>query len=610
MRGSGPKFKEIKELKLTCSVYLALTSDDISKTLRVVKEGDVILTDLFCPTHKGETIKADFIDVDNAMLTSEFAEWFKNKSEKKQFLFGYANSFYQSSLRPIAGYLHGIDTVLTLKGRKNVIFRLPSSLLWNFRTSNHYLAEYESSGVRLYDRHSVLLPYIENYLKENKVTYTKGKLKFPLQVGIFNPLRLWAVFLVRLAVDIKGSIKRKVDHNCVEGKIFEHVFIVRTVGQAITILPYLSLTEKRILIIIGSTYTDTGAFSFLKENTMNRNNIHIVTGLYTSFLETLRIYKNTFVEIFMSKSSEFIYKNVKINFTQAILETLVLKSSIEIYQHQICSILKLVQSKMLISLEQKSVQAYIDAKLARNFKMVSIQLQWCQQAFFNLPIPICSDFFICETPKVQEAFKKCWPSETAKIKYIGTIQGICNFNKDNSASYENKIIRLCIFTGVESDVNAKFLKELQKQLKNSNIDISVKLHPRDNEKYEHIIPEAYYIRSYKQDFSVFCSSFDLAITYPSGVISDLLYTNLPFIVFVPEFNSYQNTESDFIPEGIEIITSIPLLADKIYSLNELIKRHNLALENFRKNNGIITDIEVFDKNLDELIAISNKEKCN
>ena len=57
------------------------------------------------------------------------------------------------------------------------------------------MSEWETAGVHFYDRHDTLLPYIEKYLLDNKINFTSGKKKVPLQFIIFNPLRLWGVFL-------------------------------------------------------------------------------------------------------------------------------------------------------------------------------------------------------------------------------------------------------------------------------------------------------------------------------------------------------------------------------------------------------------------------------
>ena len=85
----------------------------------------------------------------------------------------------------------------------------------------------------MYDRQAVLLPYIEQYLLDQGINIVTRVKKIPLQVGMFNIVRLWGVFLAKCLVDIKNGFGREnaaVNNN--KNLEESQVFLVRTVGQA------------------------------------------------------------------------------------------------------------------------------------------------------------------------------------------------------------------------------------------------------------------------------------------------------------------------------------------------------------------------------------------
>jgi len=51
-----------------------------------------------------------------------------------------------------------------------------------------------------------------------------------------------------------------------------------------------------------------------------------------------------------------------------------------------------------------------------------------------------------------------------------------------------------------------------------------------------------------------------------------------------------------------LIVTISDLLKKIENMDELVREHKLILENFRKANGIVTDIKLIESNLKKLIT--------
>jgi hypothetical protein len=586
---------------LSFTVYLALNEKDVRYALLHVKKQDFILTDVFCPKHLGQTLVATFFDKDDKKLVSSFSQWLRDVAGDNSNIYGYANNLYQSSIRPLAGYLSAIDNILANKGNNDIKFHFPVSLLWGKKSSTYYLAEYESAGIHLYDRHSVLLPYMEEYVLTKGIAIINGKKKFPMQVGIFNPLRLWGVFFSKLLLDLKSFKKNKFFPPIGLSNLESQVFIIRTVSQAITILPYLKMTRHKIIVIIGMTYTDTGAFDLLVSNTKDFNNICIHRARQANFYQTLNKYYQGFCNILQQRKVNFLYKGLSINLTQALKEVLVMMPNLALYNDQIKVPLSQVNAKRLFTLEQKSPHAFIDASLAKIQKIPSAQIQCVQQSFFNIPNPVVANFYFCETPAIKRSFQKAWPQYRDQVKYIGTFQGIENPIKKRATKDINRIIKVCFFAGVEQELNNKLFKFLSDFSDMNPIRFIVKLHPRDPEKYSKIFPKIDFLNTYIGTFSEFAASFDLAVTLPSGVISDLLFTATPFLVYMPDHNSYIQMEGSFLPEGMKPIKEISLLLNMLLEIDAVRECHKIILKNFKENQGLITDISMIEKNILNLL---------
>jgi hypothetical protein len=586
---------------MTCKVFLAFSNNDITKAIEKVSEDDIVLTDLFCPEHCGQTVEAIFKDASDPTLVSQVSNWFKIQSGYNDFSYGYVNVFYQSCIRPLAGFLTRMDEIVAVKGKEHVVFHLPVSLNWKRATSCYFLAEYESAGIHLYDRHSVLLPYIEDYLSANQISYTGGTRKLALQNLIYNPVRLWGVFLLRLVVDVRASIKKQLTRDDRVTGSFDKLFIIRTVGQAITIIPYLLSTRESICLVIGPSFADTGSFSILKRLSGKRENITIVRTSSPGVNETLIIYLKTVGKIFRCQDNNFNYKGLNINLTQALCEIIAMNAGLDIYRKQIHERIKEVSAAFIFSLEQKSPHAFVDAKLAKNSNTPSAQIQCCQQAFFDIPNPVCADFFLCETTKVKYRFQDSWAIHTNRLKYIGSFQGVVAKQRIQISRKYSNILRICLFLGVEKISNTALLKDFSKFAHLNKIELLVKLHPRDGQRYSSVCSDATYFTSYQDGFLEFSRTFDVAITFPSGVISDLVYSEVPFLVYIPQYKEYQITEAEYLPDGLEPMTSIESIFDKLNNMDELVRNHKFILANFIKDNGLVTNIESIELNLEDLI---------
>ena len=282
-----------------------------------------------------------------------------------------------------------------------------------------------------------------------------------------------------------------------------------------------------------------------------------------------------------------------------------MNANLSLYKFQLSNILKKIKADFIFSFEQKSPHAFIDSKISKSLNTPCAQIQFVQQSFNDIPNPVCADFFLCETPKIKQSFEKCFTKGNEKLKYVGSFSGISEDIK-KTVEIDNSKLRICIFTGTEYDLNSEFLFSFSKYFTDSKNKVVVKLHPRDSKDYSSIYSKAFYKRTYPEGFRDFVSNFDLAITFPSGVISDLLYTKTPFFVYAPPHQNYQKAEIDFLPPDIEIFFDIDSLFKMMKTpLEDLKKRHEEIIKNFKNDYKIITDFESIQSNLNNLILEKN-----
>ena len=222
----------------------------------------------------------------------------------------------------------------------------------------------------------------------------------------------------------------------------------------------------------------------------------------------------------------------------------------------------------------------------------------------DIPNRLCR-FFLCETPQIKQKFEKCFTKGNEKLKYVGSFSGI-NEDLKKTTEIKNSKLKICILLE-RYDLNSNFLISFSKHFTDSNNKVVVKLHPRDSKNYYPIYSEAIYKRTYPDSFRDFVSNFDLAITFPSGVISDLFYAEIPFFVYAPPHQKYQKTGIDFLPPDIETFLDLDSLFKKLKTpLVDLKKRHQEIIRSFKKDSEIITEFELIQKNFNNLIL----EKLN
>ncbi len=588
------------------NVYIALSQHDLDYALENVGSDDLIITDLISEALNCSVVRPFISFDDEHQLAEAMKEWFHRLLKENYLssdLYGYVNNFFECSLRPTIMFTEAIDKVA--KEYQGAVFVLPYIRTHKKKYSTYFMAEHESAGVRLYNRSAVLGPYILDYVQDKYQYRFFKEQQFAVSQRVKNVTRIWGVFATRFSSDLRKNLKL---HST--GKKAQRdtnlLLIVRTIGQASVIMPFLQNTSHKVEIVVADSSIDVGLFEFIESSVGEKPNITLVPRKKLGLFYVFKRYLSIFGQLLKRNEAKFNYKGLAFNFSQALSEVIVMSGSLKLYKEQIMRAIESVdnsKSGMLLSMEQKSPHAYIDSIIAKDVSLPSIQVKQCNQSYTPLPAPIFSDGFVCDTPEVLENFKLCWPDYSDRLFYIGTLQGITGEATDDltKTSFENGVVKLCFFAGVHSEINVKTIHKIKKMdTQDVSFDLTVKLHPRDQFNYTNDFPDTEFISRQEMSFHQFCELFDMGVTYPSGVVGELMFNTLPFFIYKPDHRDYREIGSSFDPEGVMIAETENELLDILSKPTEL-KDHFLTVRSdFMHKSGLILDIKTIDSNITKL----------
>lgn len=587
-------------------VYIALTQDDLNYAQEHVKRDDLIITDLISYTEKCSIIRP-FISLDEEdELSKKVKNWFFAALEENNLspdVYGYVNNFFECSIRPAVMFLAAVDKAN--EDYRDVTFVLPSSGKNKSKHSTYFMAEHESAGIHLYNRGAVLGPYIQEYVRDKYqcINYQKRKLAVPQRLK--NYVRIWGVLAARFFVDLKRCVKanKKTNENESNADI---ILILRTIGQSSVVMPFLKNTSHNVNVLISDSSIDANLLGFLEGNLGDNCRVSLLYRQGLGIADVFKTYLSVCGSLLKNYCAKLKYRGVNFDLTQALSETIVMSGGLLIYKEQIRRTMATFDSErssLLLSMEQKSPHAFIDSIIAKEHSLPSAQIKQCNQSYTPLPEPIFSGGFVCDTPDILEKFKLCWPDYIDKLFYIGTFQGIVDRQFENAKNQvdDGDCQKICLFSGVHSNINIETIRNIQSLKKQTlTFNLTVKLHPRDHFQYNSIFPDVDFIRAQEMSFNQFCSQFDFALTYPSGVVGELMFNSLPFFIYKPDHRDYREIGSSFDPKGIMIAEGEDQFFDILSDPKSLKEEFLRAREEFMYESGLILDINVIDSNIREL----------
>ena len=117
-------------------IFIVLTSSYLEKIIPYVEKGDVVLTDLYCPYHKGKTINPNLNSIEQEELsisTKKVFNYYFSGGDNENIEYGYVNNFYECTIYPIVKYIFTLERFLK-SSKVGYLFCMEKRTLLNYKT--------------------------------------------------------------------------------------------------------------------------------------------------------------------------------------------------------------------------------------------------------------------------------------------------------------------------------------------------------------------------------------------------------------------------------------------------------------------------------------------
>lgn len=573
-------------------VHIALTQSDLDAIKTNSNQKCIVITDLEVAD---PDVRVVFKDIpDESELVREFFCWYKEQVKSNELSIGYVNNLYECSLRPIIRFISSIEFLISSEDEE-FLFLLGKKPFLLCKLSAYFLAEYESMGVKLYDRRTTFLPYIIEYLQKRKASYKLTGITFPHQL-YYKHLRRSFVFLYRLARAIACSVNYK-SRDMGNVGVVDEIIVLRTVAQARSVLGYLKQSTDHTLVIVPTASFNTNTITFLTES-LDNPSVSIVscrpmavTRILMGYLKNLRVRLSV---------TEFIYRGVELNLRDALKEISIMQLGLQDYENQIVTALKsftIDSAVSFFSTEMSSPHAYIDAVIAEKLKLKSIQIQTGDKERRPLPLAVPSKLFLTKSKLEQRNLSVAWNEVNNKVRYFGSF-GIRLKRTLKDGPQRDQCISLCFFTGAHADVNIELFDRLRLLPDIENYRIFIKRHPRDRVDYRRY---EFVQGCLEEDGSLYqkYQSFSLAITYPSSVIGELISMSFPFSIYIPNHDDYKSYPG--LEEELAVFDrcySFEELHKTLLEVEERVVHSNRAIDNYHDKHQYFYDRSLVKANIE------------
>lgn len=505
---------------------------------------------------------------------------------------GFANNFYECTIAPLAAYVCVLDNLIRELRRAGEAIEVwfPSKYVVLQRSSAYFMAEHESQGVRLYSREATFLPYLVDLCKYRRIKPLYLKRRLGLIHIFFRELRIYAVLFFRvLKMTINNMFTTSRESLAQEG-VFDLMATSRSVMQSDFLYSFLKQSSLSSLILATESFVGQGQNKILLQRFTKDSHIKQHTLPIKKRVAWLYYQKIIGSLLFKIKQEYPIAEGVSIKLHHALSEVLVMWPDLMVYRDTLYSSIKRLPTpriKLLLSTEQKSPYAYADAWVANECQLVCAHAMQCDQHARALPFPVFGNFFLADTKMNQDAFIAAWGIQEKFVKYIGSFKACSKTYSQQTRHLET----WCFFSqAVSFDANRSVLKSLRVLKNQTRQKIFLKCHPRDNiKRYSAFfdVVNTHVNRLSKLDLFL---QFDFGITFPSGVVTDLLYLNKPFLLL--RFRQWTEVSLPYFDDDYD---------GNVYDIDDLIQKilnpaawqgsFQAYRERYFRKNRIIKDVD-------------------
>ena len=534
-------------------LWVIFSEKDLNKIIHKLSSKDVIICNI-------NSFKYPEINIFNVMTCTieEESIGLKVKDSLTELslkygdeIIGFSNNFYQCSVFLLVKFIKSIEQMSKRYPNSKIYF--VNKVLFSAKKPNYFLAEYESQGVRLYDREGAFFGTIIKYCSDKglPVSFLSKKISFQI---ISNYIRVFTVYFIKFYYDIVNSLS-VVNVEKYTNKEIDFIFISRSISQSQFLKKIIVNNNYSNKVILFNNAQDKQHIGRAKEIFYEIKNASVISASaikeYLIVGEYARSLKNIFT---LKKQTIIIEKDIHIDITQAVREILVMLPHIVLYQKQLNQTISKISGKckgLVFSTEQKSPHAYIDAIVANNNKLPCVQLMQCDQDNSDIPIPVTGDLFIPISRSKKEMLIKSWSSDNHKVFFPCQVS-VNTVDNKNSLEFQYKVCFFSSFDDVEFNVNVA--KGLRSIAQSGNFKILIKLHPRDGSNWwkEFNAEGCMVVQHHEIELPELIEIFEIAIGSFSAVMISLLEFNKQYILldfgnFNVNLNDISYVDSQYQP---------------------------------------------------------------
>ncbi|MDB5866699.1 MAG: hypothetical protein JWO70_4505 [Betaproteobacteria bacterium] len=600
-------------------IFIIFSAADAESVWPVACDRDLIVGDLAGSCKEGGLHFPELSTSEQRRLTEAVAAKLSSrKNDLLSLLPGFANAYYECTTMPLARYIAALNSAIAVMRERGGAFEVvfPRKLLLQRRTSAYYMSEYELQGVRLYSREAVFLPYLVEVCGQKNATHRFSGVTGLSPVLWFELSRVWLVFAVRFFAALAGL--RPASQRVQRGpgapvqSETDVVVVSRSPAQSEVISPFLRSTGLRASMVAAESFFTRGANwkACMQVAAAAPGTVHAVRLRRPSLRRLVGVYLKAASLILTKKKETLEVVGVAVDITQSIRELLVMLPDLVVYAEALeaeVSAMPQPAWRVLLTFEQKSPHGLADALTARKLGLKCVHVMQCDQFAHVLPFPVFGDWFLTDSRTNQARFAEVWGADASRVAYVGSFKA-CVDSVDNTAAVAvaDRPRVWCFFANYDVHLNRRVLAALREIAVAKHLDVLIKLHPRDSRECYRQFSDMRIVAEGDLSKTELFASFTHAITFPSGVVLDLLFSAKPYLLL--NFGGVTASEK-FIYGDADYAGLVGNLDGLERALDEpawLEREFAVFRQELMKNNDIVHDAGEIKNNLMALLGIAGR----
>ena len=242
--------------------------------------------------------------------------------------------------------------------------------------------------------------------------------------------------------------------------------------------------------------------------------------------------------------------------------------------------------------------AYENACLAKSKNIKSFQLQATNMFSTYEPNFVHANLFLFNNKSAAKNYAEMYPERKSLVNFFGNFSDI----SPPKAKTKRNIKNIMYFTQPKTDEDLEqiIIKELISIKEHYDLNLYVKLHPRDSaEKLKYFVKDIQVIEQ-NEDFEFYKKYIDIAILKTSSIASKLVIQDIP-VIYCLLSDWARNGKLEYIDHNyFGTILDIKDLENLFARKDKLIEDFLLYRDKYIQNNGLNLGAEHFIEKINEI----------